>query len=50
MLALTGGETGGKDVRIAYCPMVEKSWLPKGTEIANPYYGSQMLLRGEFMK
>ena len=50
MLVLAGGETGGKDVRIAYCPMVKKSWLQKGTVIANPYYGSQMLRCGEFKK
>jgi hypothetical protein len=50
MLALTGGETGGAGVRIAYCPMAKKSWLQKGTEITNPYYGSQMLRCGEFRK
>ena len=50
MLALAGGETGGTDVRIAYCPMAKKSWLQKGTEIANPYYGSEMLRCGEFKK
>ena len=29
-------------VHIAYCSMVFKPWLQKGTVIANPYYGSQM--------
>lgn len=50
MLALAGGGTGGAGVRIAYCPMVKKSWLQAGTEIANPYYGSAMLRCGEFKK
>lgn len=50
MLALAAGGTGGKDVRVAYCPMAKKSWLQKGTEIANPYYGASMLRCGEFKK
>lgn len=48
--AWAGDGTGGKDVRLAYCPMVKKYWLQKGDEIANPYYGSQMLRCGEFKK
>ena len=35
-------------VRIAYCPMVQKPWLQQGSEIANPYYGTQMLSCGSF--
>lgn len=50
MLALAGDGTGGKDVRVAYCPMVKKSWLQTGTEIANPYYGASMLRCGTFTK
>jgi Cu(I)/Ag(I) efflux system membrane fusion protein len=38
----------GLDVRLAYCPMVDKSWLQKESEIRNPYYGSQMLTCGVF--
>jgi hypothetical protein len=37
---------GWKDLdglELAYCPMVKRSWLQKGTEIRNPYYGSAML-------
>jgi protein SCO1 len=34
-------------VRIAYCPMVRKSWLQKDGAIENPYYGSRMLACGE---
>lgn len=39
-----------KDVKVAYCPMVNKSWLQKGDKIQNPYYGSSMLTCGEFKK
>jgi hypothetical protein len=38
-------ETGavfGADVHVAYCPMVQKYWLQKGTAIQNPFYGKQM--------
>jgi hypothetical protein len=38
------------DLRIAYCPMVRKSWLQKEDAIKNPYYGSSMLTCGEFKK
>lgn len=33
----------GSDVSVAYCPMVKKYWLQKGTKIRNPYYGKSML-------
>lgn len=36
------------DVKVAYCPMVRKSWLQKDETIRNPYYGSSMLTCGEF--
>ena len=36
------------DVRLAYCPMVNKSWRQKGQEIRNPYYGAAMLTCGNF--
>ena len=38
------------DLKLAYCPMVKKSWLQKGETIANPYYGSEMLTCGDFKK
>lgn len=38
----------GPDVRVAYCPMVDKPWLQKDKEIRNPYYGSSMLTCGSF--
>jgi hypothetical protein len=34
------------DVKVAFCPMVNKPWLQKGTAIRNPYYGSTMLTCG----
>ncbi len=37
-------------VKLAYCPMVRKSWLQKGDQIQNPYYGSAMSTCGEFKK
>ena len=38
------------DVKLAYCPMVGRSWLQKDAKIRNPYYGSTMLECGEFKK
>jgi protein SCO1/2 len=32
----------GDDVKVAYCPMVQKYWLQRGETIQNPYYGKQM--------
>ena len=37
-------------VKVAYCSMVDKSWLQKDEQIRNPYYGSGMLTCGEFKK
>lgn len=37
-------------VSLAYCPMVDKSWLQKGTILQNPYYGREMLMCGEFKR
>jgi Cu(I)/Ag(I) efflux system membrane fusion protein len=36
------------DLKVAYCPMAGRSWLQKGKEIQNPYYGAVMLGCGEF--
>ena len=38
----------GPGVRVAYCPMADKSWLTKDKEIKNPYYGASMLTCGSF--
>jgi hypothetical protein len=40
----------GPGVKVAYCPMVQKSWAQKGDTIANPYYGKEMLTCGAFRK
>ncbi|MGE0043910.1 MAG: hypothetical protein AB7H88_05010 [Vicinamibacterales bacterium] len=37
-------------LRIAYCPMVNKSWYQKEDQIRNPFYGSEMLECGTFRK
>jgi protein SCO1/2 len=37
----------GASARIAYCPMLRKSWLQKDGAVENPYYGSRMLACGE---
>ncbi len=38
------------DVKLAFCPMVNRSWLQKDEKIRNPYYGAGMLECGEFKK
>ena len=38
------------DVKLAYCPMVKRSWLQKDEKISNPYYGTAMPTCGEFKK
>jgi hypothetical protein len=38
------------DLRVAYCPMIKKSWIQKDEAIKNPYYGSMMLTCGEIKK
>lgn len=32
----------GSDLNVAFCPMVKKSWIQKGTAIQNPYGGKSM--------
>jgi hypothetical protein len=36
------------DVKVAFCPMANASWLQKDATIRNPYYGTGMLTCGEF--
>ena len=36
------------DLKIAYCPMADESWVQSDGAIANPYYGSAMLTCGSF--
>jgi protein SCO1/2 len=40
----------GEDVHVAYCPMVKKYWLQKGTAVRNPFYGSSMLDCGRIVE
>ncbi len=35
-------------VKVAFCPMVSKTWMQEGDAISNPYYGSEMLTCGSF--
>jgi aminopeptidase N len=37
-------------VKLAFCPMVRRSWLQKDEKVRNPYFGSSMLDCGEFKK
>jgi hypothetical protein len=36
------------DAKVAYCPMVKKSWVQTDAKIKNPYYGTAMSTCGEF--
>jgi Protein of unknown function (DUF3347) len=40
----------GADVTAMYCPMVKKSWLQKGQQVKNPYFGKSMPGCGERKK
>ncbi len=40
---------GNDSLRVAYCPMAEKSWLQPDEEIGNPYYGQSMAGCGGFV-
>jgi protein SCO1/2 len=40
--ARESGAGFGDEVKVAYCPMVQKYWLQKGDTIQNPFYGKQM--------
>ena len=36
------------ELKVAYCPMVDKSWVQEQGPIANPFYGAMMLTCGSF--
>jgi hypothetical protein len=40
--ARESGATLGDEIKVAYCPMVQKYWVQKGDTIQNPFYGKQM--------
>ena len=39
-----------KDLKLAYCPMVKRSWLQAQETVQNPYYGKAMYSCGEIRK
>lgn len=47
-LIVYGRDVGFGDLRVAYCPMVDREWVQATSEIRNPFYGSMMLTCGEF--
>jgi hypothetical protein len=44
------GVTLPADIHIAFCPMANKPWMQKGTDIKNPYYGTEMSTCGMIKK
>ena len=44
------GKEARANVKLAYCPMVNRSWLQRDAQIRNPYAGKAMLTCGEFKK
>jgi hypothetical protein len=40
--AKASGAAIGDDVKVAYCPMLQKYWLQQGDTIRNPFYGKRM--------
>ena len=49
MLAIESA-SGEVNVRVAYCPMAQKSWLQEDGLVANPYFGSKMLRCGSLVR
>jgi len=40
--AKDSGATFDADIKVAYCPMVNRKWLQKGDIVQNPFYGKSM--------
>jgi Cu(I)/Ag(I) efflux system membrane fusion protein len=40
--AKESGATFDADIKVAYCPMVNKRWLQRGDVLQNPFYGTSM--------
>lgn len=36
-----------KNTSVMYCPMAKAGWVQRGSDAANPYFGSEMLTCGE---
>lgn len=45
-----GEDVGFGELRVAYCPMADKSWVQAGSEIRNPFHGHGMLTCGSFVE
>lgn len=48
VIAIVKQDPKGHEVKLAYCPMADASWLQTDEQIRNPYYGSSMLTCGTF--
>ena len=48
--AKADGWTDVSGLKLAYCPMVKRSWLQAENTLQNPYYGRAMPACGEFRK
>jgi len=47
IVRLAGMDDAGSDLHVLRCPMAGGSWLQRGTEARNPYYGFAMLRCGD---
>ncbi len=48
-MAMWGTMSEPKGISVVYCGMAKASWLQKGKEIRNPYYGASMLTCGDIV-
>jgi Cu(I)/Ag(I) efflux system membrane fusion protein len=48
-MVMWGTMSKPKGIYVVYCSMAKGSWLQKGKDIRNPYYGHQMLSCGEIV-
>lgn len=42
------GSRGDGELKLAFCPMIRRSWLQRDAQIRNPYFGASMSTCGEF--
>jgi hypothetical protein len=40
------GTIDSADLKLGYCPMINKPWIQRGDQVRNPYYGAAMLTCG----
>jgi len=48
-MAMWGSMSEPKGISVVYCGMAKASWLQRGKEIHNPYYGASMLACGQIV-